>query len=984
MSRKTYISILACLLSLLPILTHAQSLTKYEYWFDDNYSGRKSGNLSGTNKLVNTSIVTDGLDNGVHKFSFRAKQSDGYYSAVTSSLFLKRTAATSSQMEYWFDNNFDQRESISIGNTEEEQSFVLDLRDNAKFPMGFHKLNIRITLEGEGESTVYSSPVLKLSAGTATALEYWIDDDIAHSHTFEGHLASDGKDYFFVSDLDLGDVSPGYHRLYCRAVSNSKRTVSSVSMTPIMVKSMYNANGDVKMASFSFAVDDENPVTVHVTDSRDELKLNPYTIDMRDLDIGNHILKGQFWNSANESVSFEQNFKVNPIEIPNIQLVAEEKDGLVTLKFNSIPNDVKWGIVRIDANGAKAKIAGKNESNYPLTITTTDNPPKGEFTYMARCYYNDFNGGSPAINSNEVKVIVCHPQNNGYGKIIGDVRVGNEPLWGEKWKVTISDGDEVVELETDKNGLYYYDKIPVGKVLDITVQARDYKSETQTVTIKEGENIVHHQGIFDVEAVKSRYVHDLQFDSDVEFTPGQYMKFKVKNITRFSWHGKLRIVTARKEFVDNPPKNPFESNDAQLLAGSVAPFVVNDYYQYDYSDEIWLSPDDSTDPNKSTAEIVIKHHVPITTPPTGKDEFYYFFVESVAGDVTKLVAVNDAYNIEENPLVQLIDNGDYYSAEEDIEACVSIIMELCSTVKEFDGKLGDMSKCMDEMQEALGYTLDYYDLAEKIERNSAFSSLKNDVPAWKFYNILYHEDRRFLGMVNSVRDKIAEEVRKCKDILDYTKKVKKCIDAVKQYNQWKDMTDLERAGSIAEKILSLSEKSFPFAKILRMYLDVTEKTIDNIFNLAEKWNAVNDYSTFYHNYDNDWKFDIRVKKKGWITTSFDAEAVKEHILSAEIKCIAGSIECTATYTPEVVDGVVRLTRINKVDNNLNGEGPEVPIDDMWMTIRWSNGRVSYVPIRSNEGIKGNGVKHNKKHYTITFQSKIDEDEYMADIINLDD
>ena len=212
MSRKTIISIFACLLSLIPILTQAQTLTKYEYWFDDNFSGRKSGNLNGTTKLVNTSIATDGLDNGVHKFSFRARQSDGYYSAITSSLFLKRTAATSSQMEYWFDDNFDQRESISIGNTEAEQSLELDLRDNTKFPMGFHKLNIRVTMEGEGESAVYSSPVLKLSAGTATSLEYWVDDR-SNVYTIEGRLASDGKDYIFINELDLGDISPGHHRL---------------------------------------------------------------------------------------------------------------------------------------------------------------------------------------------------------------------------------------------------------------------------------------------------------------------------------------------------------------------------------------------------------------------------------------------------------------------------------------------------------------------------------------------------------------------------------------------------------------------------------------------------------------------------------------------------------------------------------------------------------------------------------------------------
>ena len=36
MSRKTIYSLLVCLLCLQPTLTQAQSLTQYEYWFDDD------------------------------------------------------------------------------------------------------------------------------------------------------------------------------------------------------------------------------------------------------------------------------------------------------------------------------------------------------------------------------------------------------------------------------------------------------------------------------------------------------------------------------------------------------------------------------------------------------------------------------------------------------------------------------------------------------------------------------------------------------------------------------------------------------------------------------------------------------------------------------------------------------------------------------------------------------------------------------------
>ena len=122
MSRRTFICIVCCLLCLFPALSQAQTLTRYEYWFDDNFGGLTSGSLNGSEAVLNTSIETDLLGYGVHKFSFRAKRSDGKYTAVTSSLFLKRPMAQSCQMEYWFDDNIDQRDIVSISNTEERRN----------------------------------------------------------------------------------------------------------------------------------------------------------------------------------------------------------------------------------------------------------------------------------------------------------------------------------------------------------------------------------------------------------------------------------------------------------------------------------------------------------------------------------------------------------------------------------------------------------------------------------------------------------------------------------------------------------------------------------------------------------------------------------------------------------------------------------------------------------------------------------------------
>ena len=208
MSRNNIYSIVASLLCLISVTIQAQTLTRYEYWFDDDFANRESGGISGSESVVNTSIETEGLTNGIHKINFRAQQSDGKYSAVTTSFFFK------------------------------------------------------------------------LNGGEATHLEYWVDNDIAHSKIIEGKLASDGKDYIFVSDLDLGNISPGHHRLYCRAISGSKRTVSAVTTTPVMVK--LREYGDETVVKYSVAIDDDTPTVYNVKDPRSIVTI-PHTLDARGL-----------------------------------------------------------------------------------------------------------------------------------------------------------------------------------------------------------------------------------------------------------------------------------------------------------------------------------------------------------------------------------------------------------------------------------------------------------------------------------------------------------------------------------------------------------------------------------------------------------------------------------------------------------------------------------------------------------------------------
>ena len=225
---------LLVLLCLLPATIGAQTLNRYEYWFDDNYAGRKAGTLSGTDKVISKAIPTEGLDYGVHRFNIRVRRSDNMYSAVTSQLFLKLDRGTSNTVEYWFDDNIDNCSTIPLPAFDEDCDLTLDLADAVNFPLGFHKLNMRVTTEGNGLSAVSTSDVLKLAGGVATQLEFWFDDDIAHSQRLNGKLASTGDAYIYNTNLDLAALPVGLHRLNYRAVCPDSDLKSAVMSQTVM------------------------------------------------------------------------------------------------------------------------------------------------------------------------------------------------------------------------------------------------------------------------------------------------------------------------------------------------------------------------------------------------------------------------------------------------------------------------------------------------------------------------------------------------------------------------------------------------------------------------------------------------------------------------------------------------------------------------------------------------------------------------------
>lgn len=700
MRRMIIQGLLACLLALLPGGLVAQTLTGYEFWFDDDFAGRKTFTTSGSYREIRLSADTYFMPVGIHKFSFRVRQSDGYYSAITSSLFLKRMGVEATKLEYWFDDNIDGRESIDIIETDEAQSLTLDLRNNTLYPMGYHKLNMRVTVASKGVSTIYSVGVLKIAAGRVSMLEYWVDDDRSSVRTLDARTTEGG--YVFTSDLDMSGVAPGYHNLHMRARSSSGRTASAVTTVPIIVKLDYgpcsNAYSqsvtNAKVTNYSVAVDNQTPRNYTVQRPQYEVT-QPHVLDASNLSAGNHIVKLKFWNSLHAGVSTEKTFKVVIPEEPSVTLTAQPQGGKVKLQFNSVPNEHAHAIRRVDPNGTVNKLDRQTSCIYPESYTFTDVlSATGTYTYYVDMNYYDWTGAGKSLKSNEVTVTVTSLQTEEYGNITGKIVCDkNTPTSGLSVKF-VEDGVTVPVQGT----VFSRTQVPVGASLTMNVLGDNtHTYKTAQLTVKPGNNDVTINGTWREEYQPDNMSSDLEI-SDLLLTSqqnGLHVKMYLKNRSQdVAWRGKVHIKAINKKLADG---------DNETVGFN--PFVTeNMYYGVSYTV--------SFEPGRGQ---YVELDIPGLTVKKSSDYYFYFesigiFVNSNKGNLTKPVIANSQSSVNSNPFVKTVlpppaPQVQYTKWDNEAkEAFAYLMLGAASVTPGSEGLIGDAEEFAQQVMTAIGAT----------------------------------------------------------------------------------------------------------------------------------------------------------------------------------------------------------------------------------------------------------------------------------------
>ena len=273
-----------------------ETLTRFEYWFDDDFAARRTKTLSSKKAVLRGNVNTDQLSVGLHYLHFRVQRDDGSWSGISSSPFMKLDRSTEARLDYWIDDDYENRVSLPIAENEDEQLLTFDLSECS---VGIHKLNYQVTLPGLLPGAVEKTTVMKLPSGVAPQLEYWFDDDLAHSQTLDGRSSSEGDDYIYVNTIDMSNLSKGVHRLNFRATGSSNQKRSSVMSCSVMKFPLGTGN----RLQYWYDDDKEHAVVFDDGVSEDDCFIYEKQLNMSSLSAGVHRLNFRAISSGGQKRS---------------------------------------------------------------------------------------------------------------------------------------------------------------------------------------------------------------------------------------------------------------------------------------------------------------------------------------------------------------------------------------------------------------------------------------------------------------------------------------------------------------------------------------------------------------------------------------------------------------------------------------------------------------------------------------------------------
>ena len=255
--------------------TGDNSLSTCEYWFDQQFSERKTVEVP-VGGVVNIDEDISALKNGLHSIAMRVIDKNGIVSSVMVKNFMlvpgTGTGDNSlSTCEYWFDQQFSDRKAVEVP----EGGIINIDEDISALKNGLHSIAMRVIDKNGIVSSALTKNFMKVEQmdgdNALTTYEYWIDN------AFDERESAAVPDGGIVNlNIDISSLKQGLHTFNYRTADKAG-LVSAVVTKNFFVKKV---EGEGKLIAVDYWFNDGPRTRIAIDPAQASIDKNDIVISL--------------------------------------------------------------------------------------------------------------------------------------------------------------------------------------------------------------------------------------------------------------------------------------------------------------------------------------------------------------------------------------------------------------------------------------------------------------------------------------------------------------------------------------------------------------------------------------------------------------------------------------------------------------------------------------------------------------------------------
>lgn len=293
-----------------------QNIGSIEYFWDDDPGEGKGTSIAfspSTEVSVNTPISTEGLAEGVHRLSVRAKSENHWSNIYASSVMIKKIETVDIKcLEYFWDTDpgIGRAMSIDFPSSALGTNYTFDL-DASALTAGVHCMGLRALTDQTWSQTEYRVFMVPVEGFVARIEYYWDDDDPGIGNAIPLDFTPAYEVNLQNVALSLSGLTEGRHRIHFRAISDTGNSTESAGVPFDYV----NGEGIIYVDGIAL-----NITELKLVRKSDEQLIATVTPD-------NASNKNIAWSVDDPTVVSVENGKVTALKVGNAVVTATTTDG---------------------------------------------------------------------------------------------------------------------------------------------------------------------------------------------------------------------------------------------------------------------------------------------------------------------------------------------------------------------------------------------------------------------------------------------------------------------------------------------------------------------------------------------------------------------------------------------------------------------------------------------------------------------------------